>query len=53
MGLLYVYLYLLTGLIGAINTYLFKINESMSSFTINSNVSNGAKLAKVKIQVLL
>jgi hypothetical protein len=42
-----------TGLNGAINIYLFKINESMSSFTINSNVSNVAKLAKLNIQVLL
>jgi hypothetical protein len=37
----------------AINVYLLKIDESMPSFTINSDMSDAAELVELKIQVLL
>jgi hypothetical protein len=41
------------GLFAAINVYLLKIDESMPSLTINSDMSDAAKWAELKIQVLL
>jgi hypothetical protein len=37
----------------ALNVYLLKIDESMPSFTIDSDMGDVAKLAELKIQVLL
>lgn len=42
-----------TKLFVSINFYLLKIDESVPPFTIDSDVSDAAELAKLQIQVLL